>query len=125
MDDVGGAEGDRRGRDRRDGDERADRGWDPREHPHRDPADASPSSSPKPICSTSVHERIADAVARLVDPRDQPDRERDRDRVVAARLGLERPGDAPREARVPERREHGGRIGRRHDRAEQQRLLPA
>ena len=60
----------------------------------------------------------------MLDPGDQPQRERDRDRVVAAGLRLERPGEPPANVGEAKRREHGGRVRGRHDGAEQHRLEP-
>ena len=45
--------------------------------------------------------------------------------VVEARLRLERAGQPPRQRHPPQHREHRGRVGRRGDRAEQHRELPA
>ena len=57
----------------------------------------------------------------LLDPRDEADGERDRHRVVAARLGLERSGEAAADVRVAQRREDRRGIGGRDDGAEEQR----
>ena len=60
----------------------------------------------------------------MLDPADQADRERNRHRVVAARLGLERACEPARDVREAERREHRGGIGRRDDRPQQERFEP-
>jgi hypothetical protein len=69
--------------------------------------------------------KIADSVlVRPFDPRDQAQRERDRHRVIAARLGLERPRDATADVRESQGREHRGGVGRSDDRPQQDRLKP-
>ena len=69
-------------------------------------------------------EDVVESERRVVDPVDEAERERDRDRVVEARLALERPGEATPHVRVAERREDCRRVGRRDDAAEQDRLGP-
>ena len=67
---------------------------------------------------------VEPVVVRLLDPRDQAERERDRHRVVAARLGLERAREPAADVREAERREDRGGVGRGDDGAEQDRLEP-
>ena len=95
-----------------------------REHPHRERAEHDPDDETEDELSDDEQKQVRESEARLLDPVDEADRQRDRDGVVAAGLGLERARDAPADVRVPERREHGGRVGRRDDGAEQHRLEP-
>ena len=60
----------------------------------------------------------------VLDPRDQPERQRDRHRVVASRLRLEGARDAAPDVREAEGREHGGRVGGRDDGPEESCLEP-
>ena len=63
-------------------------------------------------------------VVGLLDPRDQAKRERDRHRIVPARLGLQRARDPSTDVRKAKRGEHRRSIGRGNDRAQQGRLQP-
>jgi len=58
----------------------------------------------------------------MLDPGDQTERERDRHRVVAARLGFECAREPPADVREPQRRKDGCRVGRRDDGADEDRL---
>ena len=65
---------------------------------------------------------LQDAVAAFgADQRHQHDRRG----VVETRLGLEGAGEPARQRHLPQHREHRRRVGRRGDRAEQHRELPA
>ena len=99
---------------------------DPREHPRRRPRRARRRRArPSPICRTTSSDEIVDAVAcGALDPGDQAERERDRHRIVAARLGLERAREPAADVREAQRREHRGGVRRRDDGAEQERLEP-
>ena len=58
----------------------------------------------------------------VLDRLDAADHEQHRDRVVDAGLALERARQAPPQRRAAQHREHRGRVGRGHGRAEEQRL---
>ena len=86
---------------------------------------ATPTSEPEADLLDDEDDEVVDAVGvGPLDPRDEPERERDRHRVVAARLGLERAREPAADVREAKRREDGRRVGRRDDRAEQERLEP-
>ncbi len=80
---------------------------------------------PSPSCPNDAGARgPANPKVGLVNPLDQPDRERDRHRVVPAGLGLERPREPPPDVREPERREDRCGVGRGDDGAEQDGFQP-
>jgi hypothetical protein len=124
-DHVRGAESQRGRRERRDRYERSDGPRDPGEDPHRRCAEDDADRQPERELADDQQHEIAEAVGLgVVDPGDQTQRERDGHRVVAAGLGLERPGKPSPDMREAERREHGGGVGRGHHGAEQDRLEP-
>ena len=92
--------------------------------PGREHADHEPEEQPDADLLDDQRRQVADAVVRTLDPGDQAERQCDRDGVVAARLRLERAGEAAAQPGAAERREHGRRIGRRDDGAEEERLRP-
>jgi hypothetical protein len=88
---------------------------------------AEPDTDDEPQPELAPHEQrqVHDPVAaRALDPLDQADRERDRHRVVAARLGLERARDPPADVGEAQGREDRRRVGGGDDGAEQHRLQP-
>ena len=80
-----------------------------------------PSTRPMPSSSTTSRSASSGPEVGLLDRLDAADHEQDRDRVVEARLALERPRQAPPQRRAAQHGEHGRRVGRGHGRAEQQR----
>ena len=111
---VRAAERERRGGQRRDrvqaaGGERARAGAP------RSPAGptAAPTARPIPSCRTSSHDHVGEPVARLLDPLDEPEHEQDGDRVVEARLALERARELALERRAAQQREDRRAVGRR------------
>ena len=121
---VGCPESERCGRGRRDRHERPDRRRNACERPGREHADREPEEQPDADLLDDQRRQVADAVVRTLDPGDQAERQCDRDGVVAARLRLERAGEAAAQPGAPECREHRRRIGRRDDGAEEERLRP-
>ena len=121
---VGDPERERRGGDRGDRRERADRVGKARERPGRDDAEPDPDHQAEAELAEEQQREIGDPVVRLLDPVDQADRQRDRHRVVAAGLRLERAGQATLDAGEAQRREDRRGVGRGHDRAEEDRLEP-
>ena len=122
---VGRAEGDRRGRQRRDRRERADRHRETREDPRRQGAEPDADDEAEADLLRDEQGEITHAVARWpFDPRDQPERQRDRHRIVPAGFRLECPGEAPADVRHAQGGEHRRRIGRCDHRAEQQGFEP-
>jgi hypothetical protein len=67
-------------------------------------------------------ERVEQAEGRALDGLDAADHEQDRDRIVDARLPLERARQPPPQRGPAQHREDRGRVARRDGRAEQQRL---
>ena len=122
--DVGDPVRERSSGDRRDRRERTDRRRQPRERPHGHRAEHDADREPDAQLAEDEQHQVAEAVVRVLDPGDQPDRERDGHRVVAAGLGLERAREPPANMREPQSREHGCRVRRGDDRAEQDRLQP-
>ena len=95
------------------------------EDPGRRPRQDHPDEEAEPELADDEEHEILDAVrVRALDPGDQAERERDRHRVVAARLRLERSREPAADVREAKRREHGGGVGRRDDSAEKDRLEP-
>ena len=82
-DHVGGAEGERRGRDGRDRHEGADGRWHPTEDPRGGEAEHDADEQAEPELLDHEPGQVVEAVRVGLDPRDQPDRERDRHRVVS------------------------------------------
>ena len=122
---VGRAERHRGRGDRRNRGERPDRLRDAREQPGRRGAERDADEEPEPELPHDLEQQVGCAVAAgTLDPRDQPDRERDRHRVVAARLGFERARETASDLREAQRREDGGGVRRGDDGAEQERLEP-
>ena len=124
-DHVGSAERDAGRGERCDRSERTDRAWQPCEHPGRRHGehDADDEAETE-LSDDEQHELVEPLRFGAFDPRDQADRQRDGHRVVAARLGFERPREPAPDLREAERREHRCGVGRRHYRAEQDRLEP-
>ena len=120
------AERDRRGGEGRDRCERADRRRDAREDPGRKGAEDDADDEADPDLAHDFECEVCGAVRAglVLDPGDQPDRQGDRHRVVAAGLGLERARQAPADLGRAQRREDGGRVGRGDHGAEQERLEP-
>ena len=120
------AEGDRRRGEGRDRCERADRRRDAREDPGREGAEDDADDKADPDLAHDLECEVGGAVRAglVLDPGDQPDRQRDRHRVVAAGLGLERARQPPADLGRAQRREDGRRVGRGDHRAEQERLEP-
>ena len=124
-DHVRGAEGECAGGDRRDGGEGADRVREPSEDPDRGSAEHGADEQPETELLDDQQREVVEAIAvRLLDPRDQSERQRDSHRVVAARLRFERAGQRAADVRAPERREDRGRVGGRDDGAEKDRPQP-
>ena len=121
---VGDPERERPRGDRGDRRERPDRVGQARERPGRDDAERDPDHQAEAELAEEQQAEIGDPVVRLLDPVDQTDGQRDRHRVVAAGLRLERAGEATPDVGEAHRREHRRRVGRRHDRAEEDRLEP-
>ena len=96
----------------------------PGEHPHRNGAEHDADDEAEGELANDVEHEVREPERRIVDPGDEADRERDRDRVVQARLGLQRARDPLPDVREPERREDRGRVGRGDDRPEEHRLEP-
>jgi hypothetical protein len=71
-------------------------------------ADEQPESD---LADDKDNEIVDAVVVRSLDPCDQPQRERDRHRIVAAGLGFKGPGKPPANVRKPQRRKDGGGIG--------------
>ena len=89
-----------------------------------DEAECDPDHEAEAELTRKERRHVARAVAAVLDPGDEAERERDGGRVVQSRLGgkeRREPAPKPREA---ERREDGSRIGRADDGAEQKRLRP-
>ena len=87
---VGGAERERRGRERRDGVEAGGRELRALERPAPRRADREPDDGADPDCAHEQLEHVGDAVVGLLDPVDEADHQQHRDRVVDAGLALER-----------------------------------
>ena len=88
-------------------------------------ARATPDHESEAELADDEQDELVEAVGvRALDPGDQADRERDRHRVVPARLGLERASETAADLREAEGREHGRGVGGRDDGAEQERLEP-
>ena len=122
---VGRAERECRGGDGRDGGERPDRLRNACEDPHRRYSEHDADEEAEADLAHDEQDEVVDAVrARVLDPRDQAKRERDRHRVVAAGLRLESSGEPAAHPGFPKRGEHGSRIRRGDDGAEQNRLEP-
>ena len=121
---LGGAERERGGRHRGDGVQAGRRQPHAPQEQHgaaaatAEPDARSRSTSSGPRASTASSEPEVGVLDRL----DAADHEQDRDRVVDARLALERARQPPPQRRPAQHREHRGGVGRRHGRAEQQRL---
>ena len=118
-------ERERRGGERGDGGERADRVREATEDPGCERSEGSAHEQAEAELLDDQQREVVEAVvARPLDPGDQADRERDRHRVVAARLGFERAGERAADVGEAQRREDGGCIGGGDDRAEQDGLEP-
>ena len=123
--DVGGAERDAGGCERRDRRERADGAGKAREDPRRREREDDSDHEAEPELADDEQDEIAEPFGvGALDPGDQPERERDRHRVVAAGLGLERAREPAPDLGEAQRREDRRRVGGRDDRAEQERLEP-
>ena len=120
--DVGEAEGEGGGRHRGDGVEAGRRVVEPDEGPARAPADEAADDRADDQVAGELDDHVREAVAGLVDPGDQPGHEQDGDRVVQARLALERPGEPALQLRLAEDGEDRGRVGGRDGGADDQRL---
>ena len=112
------------GRERRDGVEARRRQVEaPECRPRARTRPRCPTTRPmrelRPARSTAMS---SDAVARALDPVDEPEHEDHRDRVVHARLALERPRQPPAQARAAQHREDRGGVGRGDRRADDQAL---
>ena len=92
------------------------------QQPRGEEAERDADQEPEPELADEQDGEVLDAVAGLLDPRDQPGRQRDGHRVVGARLGVQQRREPPTQRREAQRREHGRRVGRADDGAEQERL---
>ena len=84
-----------------------------------------PSTSPTLSWRATSSSEVGQAVRPVLDPRDQADRQRNRDRIVRSRLCLEHPCEPTAQVRHAQRREDGGCVRRRNDGAEQEGRRPA
>ena len=84
---------------------------------------ARPDHESEPDLADDEHASSQAVRVGVLDPGDQPESERDRHRVVAARLASSVRATAT-DVREAQRREHRSRIGRRDDCPEQKRLEP-
>ena len=82
----------------------------------------TPATSPIPSCWANSHEHVGEPVAGMHDPLDEPEHEQHGDRVVEARLALERALQPLAQPGAAQQREHRGAVGRGDDRADQQAL---
>ena len=80
---------------------------------------ATPTDGRPELAAREQPGHVQDAVARLLDPRDEPEHEQDRDGIVEARLALERAGHAPAQRRAPQDGEDRRAVRRGQHRAEQ------
>ena len=106
------------------GSERSNRGRQVGEDLHRDEAEQDADHEADPELLHHQEHEVVDPERRIVDPLDQPDRERDRCGIVEARLALERPGELAPNVSEAHRREDRSGVGRRNDATEQDCLRP-
>ena len=123
--DVGGAERDAGGCERRDRREGADGAGEAREDPRRREREDDSDHEAEPELADDEQDEVGEPFGvGALDPCDQPERERDRHRVVPAGLGLERTREPAPDLGEAQRREDRRRVGGRDDRTEQERLEP-
>ena len=90
----------------------------------RAPEDDADHETERDLTDDEQDELVESVRLGALDPGDQTERERDRHRVVAARLGLERAREPAPDVREAQRREDRRGVGGRDDGAEQDRLEP-
>ena len=120
---VGAAERERGDRQRRHRVEA--RGGEPRaaERLHPEPADDEADREPDPELAHEQQQHVREAVVGLLDVLDQREDQQHGDRVVEARLALERTRQPPPQGRVAQQREDRRAVGAREHRADEQALL--
>jgi hypothetical protein len=89
---------------------------------HRQRGHGEPYREARRQLAHDQHQGVEEPEVRMLERLDAPDDQQDRDGVVHARLALERARESAAQRRPPQDGEHGGRVGRRHGRAEQQGL---
>ena len=119
---LGGPERERGGGDRGDRVQPGRRQRHTAQEEHRQGRDREADDAPIASSCTTSRQRVREPVVRLLDRLQAADDEQDRDRVVDARLALERAREPAPQRRPAQHREDRGRVGRRHRGAEQQRL---
>jgi hypothetical protein len=118
------AVGERSGRDRGDGREGREVGWQERHEARCEDAERDADHEAEAELASEQRREVAAAVAARLDPRDQAERQCNRCWVVHARLGGEHGGQPAPETREAQRRKDRGGVRRPDDSAEQERLRP-
>ena len=95
---------------------------DAAEDPDRREAHRQPDGRPDRHLLEEQHDHVGEAVVGLLDPLDEADHQQDRHRIVEARLGLERPGEAAPQRRGAQQGEDRRAVRDRQDRPEQEPL---
>ena len=117
-----GAEGEQRGRHGGHRVQAGRRQRDPAQEQHGERGDGDSHHEADRELAHDEQQRVLEPVAVALDRLDAADDEQDRDRVVDARLALERARQPAAQGRAAQDGEDGGGVGGRHRRAEQQRL---